>query len=311
MRNLARVLTASVLALALTAEASAPQQSFPGADPDIEAAEGRYWIYPTNAGGGRVQALYAWSSPDLKQWEKGAPLLSMPDIGWIAEDGASRHYLWAPDMVQADGAWFLYYSVGPQNPTPSRIGVARCEGPAGPCRDSGRPLVTGGQGFEAIDPAVFHDTRSGKTYLYAGGSAGAKLRAWLLKSDRLTIDREVAVATPPHFTEGAFMHEREGRYYLSYSSGSWDRSNYRVDYATADTPVGPWRYGGTILRSDRRFNGPGHHAFLRDPATGGWHIAYHRWEGQRGDGPYSGSRRVAVQPITHDAQGRIAPITMR
>src|SRR3546814_11154748 len=123
-------------------------------------------------------------------------------------------------MLAANGRYYFYYSIGPQHPTPSRLGVATCEAPAGPCIDSGQPLLTGGGGFEAIDPMVFADAKSGKTYIYAGGSAGSTLRVFVLTPDPLTIDHEVQVAQPPHFTEGAFMHERDGIYYRSSRHGS-------------------------------------------------------------------------------------------
>ncbi|MCW4463837.1 family 43 glycosylhydrolase [Sphingomonas sp. BT-65] len=306
-----RTVFALTAAALLAGAAAAPEQarSFAGADPDIEAAGGRYWIYPTNSGDGGATRLYAWTSDDLKSWQRGPELLRLDAIRWIGDDGAPSHSLWAPDMVAANGRHYLFYSVGPQNPTPSRIGVAVCAGPGGPCVDSGEPLVTGGDGFEAIDPAVFIDRRSGKRYLYAGGSAGATLRLWLLKPDMVTIDREIPVKTPPQFTEGAFMHERDGVYYLSYSHGSWRHASYSVHYATAPSPTGPWRYHGAILTSDARFKGPGHHAFLHD-ANGRWYIAYHRWEGQSGNGPYRGQRRTVVQPITYGRDHRIAPVTM-
>lgn len=284
---------------------------FAGADPDIEVADGRYWIYPTNSGEGGAERLYTWTSTDMKEWRRGPELLRLDAIRWIRDDGAERHWLWAPDMIAANGRHYLYFSVGPQNPTPSRIGVAVCDGPGGPCSDSGRPLVTGGDGFEAIDPAVFIDPGDGVRYLYAGGSAGATLRVWVLKPDMVTIDREVPVDTPPRFTEGAFMHERGGLYYLSYSSGSWRHASYSVHYATAASPIGPWTYQGPILVSDVRYKGPGHHAFLKDPADGHWHIAYHRWEGHDGDGPYRGQRQIAIQPLEYRADRSIVPVTMR
>jgi len=281
---------------------------FAGADPASMTADGKYWIYPTDNGGG--DRLFAWSSSDLKRWRKAAELIDQKRIPWIADDNARIHYLWAPDMIAANGRYYLYYSVGPQNPTPSRIGVAACDTPAGPCRDSGRPLVTGGDGFEAIDPAVFIDPASGTRYLYAGGSAGATLRVWVLGADMVTIEREVAVATPPHFTEGAFMHVRNGIYYLSYSAGQWNRANYQVHYATAPSPIGPWHYAGPILQSGGDFKGPGHHSFFRDPRDGQWYVAYHRWERRKGDGPYSGDRRVAIQKLEYRADGAIVPIRM-
>lgn len=281
--------------------------SFEGADPDIERAEGAYWIYPT---GGNT--FHAWISDDLADWRRGPELLRLDAIDWVGDDGAPRHHLWAPDMVStADGRYFLYYSVGPQNPTPSRIGVARCAGPGGPCTDSGKPLVTGGSDFEAIDPAMFIDPRSGNRYLYAGGSAGSTLRVWLMKPDMVSIDREIPVETPPFFTEGAFMHERNGIYYLSYSHGSWRHASYSVHYAISDSPTGPWHYRGAILTSDERRKGPGHHAFLRSAEGDEWLMAYHRWDGQTGDGPYSGKRRIFVEAIEYDKDGAIRPVKMR
>lgn len=281
---------------------------FEGADPDFEAFDGQYWIYPT---GGK--ALSAWHSADMEHWEKGATLLPQGAIPWIGDDHAPRHGLWAPDMVAANGRYYLYYSVGPQNPTPSRIGVAVCDTPQGPCTDSGQPLVNdGGHGFEAIDPAVFVDPKTRTPYLYAGGSAGSTLRVWMLKPDMIHLDHEVRVKTPPHFTEGSFMFERGGTYYFSYSSGVWRESSYSVHYSTAPSPTGPWKYRGAILASDAKYKGPGHHAFLRDPKDGRWYIAYHRWEGQHGDGPYDGhsQRQIAIQPIAFGAGGAILPIKM-
>jgi beta-xylosidase len=305
-----RALLCAALLAGLPPAASAQDAAslFASADPDAEVAQGKFWIYPTDTG--RGDKLFAWSSPDMLHWTKGQPLLQLKDLAWVREDRALRHYLWAPDMVQAKGHWYFYYSVGPQDPTPSRLGVATCQGPAGPCADSGKPLVTGGKGFEAIDPAVFVDPKTSTPYLFAGGSAGATLRAWVLKPDMLSVDHEVKVATPPNFTEGAFMHYRKGVYYLSYSVGKWNASSYQVHYAVSLSPLGPWRYGGPILVSDKKYKGPGHHAFFQDPKDGQWYIAFHRWEGQHGDGPYADQRRIAIQKLEYRADGAILPIRM-
>lgn len=306
-RAIARALLGGAAAVMLAAAGpSLPVKSvFAGADPYAIFADGKMWIYPTGD-----DRLPAWSSPDRVNWTKVGDLIRMKDISWANADGAPRHFLWAPDMFAANGKYYLYYSVGPQNPTPSRLGVAICEGPAGPCADSGKPLLTGGNGFEAIDPMVFADPKSGKTYLYAGGSAGAKLRVFELAKDLVTIDHEVTVDQPPLFTEGVFMHERNGIYYLSYSHGHWDDASYAVYYAMATSPTGPWKYRGILLQSDKKFKGPGHHAFVQDPADGQWYIVYHRWEGEGGNGPYHGDRRVAIQPISYDQYGQIEPVKM-
>ena len=151
-----------------------------GADPHVVLVEDTLLLYPTHYADGQAR-LYAYASTNLSEWEQHGPVITLDDIGWIKDDGAEVHQLWAPAVAEKDGRYYIYFSVGPQNPTPSRIGVAVADGPAGPFVDSGRPLLTGGDGFEAIDPMVFTDPVSGVSYLYAGGSAGATLRVRLIE----------------------------------------------------------------------------------------------------------------------------------
>lgn len=306
-RALGAIFATAVLCLPEAAGAEQVASVFDGGDPFVLVEGETAWLYPT---GGGENGLESWSSSDLVNWRNHGPLLRLGDVKWAFDDGAPRHSLWAPDMLRANGSYYFYYSLGPQNPTVSRIGVATCDSPAGPCADSGGPLLAGGNGFEAIDPMVFPDRKSGSAYLYAGGSAGSTLRVFVLTSDLLHIDHEVKIEQPPNFTEGAFMHERNGIYYLSYSHGRWNDATYSVHYATAPSPTGPWTYQGVILESDDTYKGPGHHSFFRDPRDGSWRIAYHRWEGKSDAGPYRGHRRVAVQRISYTVDGRIAPISM-
>jgi len=309
-----RLLAALAVTLAGTAVARNPE--FQGADPHAMFIDGELWVFPTGGPGGSWAAdrFGAFSSRDLKSWKARGVLIRRDDIPWIKNDGAPEHFLWAPGVATANGKWYLYYSVGPQNPTPSRIGVAVADRPQGPYRDSGQPLVTGElvdgtRGFEAIDPMVFVDPRSGTPYLYAGGSAGSKLRVWQLNPDMVSIAREVAVDQPPQFTEGAFLHERNGTYYLSYSHGRFNGPDYSVHYATSPSPVGPWTYRGAILTSDARHQGPGHHSFVRTP-DGEWLVVYHRWEQRPGPAPFKGERQVAIDRVRYSADGTIRPIVM-
>jgi beta-xylosidase len=298
-----------LLALTILLTVGSPAYSVPGkallegADPGVLVEKDRFTLYPTGDGA----ALAAWSSCDLNEWTKHGPLLKLKDIAWVM-DKALRHYLWAPHMVLDNEKYYLYYSVGPQDPTPSRIGVAICKTAMGPCSDSGKPLLTGGNGFEAIDPMVFTDPKSGKTYMYAGGSNGATLRVFELAPDHVSISREVKIDQPPGFTEGAWMHFRNGIYYLSYSSGRWNDASYSVRYAISLSPIGPWKFAGTILQSNARYKGPGHHAFFEDPRNGQLYMAYGRWENQKGDGPYTGKRKVALAEVQYTSDGLIKPI---
>jgi len=280
---------------------------FAGADPHAVRIGSKIWVYPTRHG--QDLSFSAFSSADLKTWTDHGPVLRFADVKWIKDDGQNEHYPWAPAIAIKDGKFYFYYSVGPQGATPSRIGVAVGTSPQGPFVDSGKPLLTGGNGFEAIDPMVFIDSKSERAYLYAGGSAGAKLRVFELTEDMTRLRREIPVQTPPNFTEGAFMHERNGVYYLSYSHGGWRDSSYSVHYATSDSPTGPWQYRGVILSSDAHHKGPGHHSFFRGPGREEWYIAYHRWNNAKGDGPYNGERQVAIDVLRYDGM-LILPVQM-
>jgi len=152
--------------------------------------------------------------------------------------------------------------------------------------------------------------KPGRYYLYAGGSAGSKLRVYEMADDMVNLRREIPVQTPPKFTEGPFMHFRNGVYFLSYSHGGWRDASYSVHYATSSTPVGPWRYRGAILTSDEHHKGPGHHSIFRGPAPDEWYIAYHRWNNATGNGPYHGQRQVAIEPLHHEFQTWIRPVKM-
>jgi len=275
---------------------------FQGADPDVILVGDTVWVYPTH---GPRRQFFAFSSKDLRTWQRHGPILDFDEIGWIEEGGRA----WAPGIIEREGRYYPYYSVGPK---PSHLGVASSHSPSGPFEDSGQALLSddNAPGFEAIDAMVFKDPKSGRHYLYAGGSAGSTLRVFELNDDMTSFAREIEVETPPRFTEGTFMHYRDDVYYLSYSHGSWRHASYSVHYATAPTPTGPWTYRGAILESDERYKGPGHHSFLYHPPSGQWLIFYHRYENVEGSGPYRSSRVVAIDRVEYDEKGLIKPVHM-
>lgn len=298
----------SLLALAPLA-AGAKNPILSGADPHAAVINGTVWIYPTHSERGKN--FFAFKLTPDKKWEKTGPILDLKDVPWLNKERQRGLGPWAPCIAAKGSKYYFYYSVGPQSESsPSRIGVAVGNSPAGPFKDSGKVLLSGGNGFEAIDPMVFEDPASRKFYFYAGGSAGAKLRVFEMDDDMTGFRKEITVENPPKFTEGAFMHYFDGFYHLTYSHGGWKDSTYSVHHATSKSPVGPWDYRGVILKSDEHHKGPGHHSIIRYPADGPWHIIYHRWNNREGDGPYSGSRETAIDKLVHGKNGSIEPVIM-
>jgi beta-xylosidase len=182
--------------------------------------------------------------------------------------------------------------------------------PAGPFKDSGKVLLSGGNGFEAIDPMVFEDPASHKFYFYAGGSAGAKLRVFELNENLTGFKKEIDVGQPENFTEGAFMHFEGGLYHLTCSHGGWKDASYSVHHSTSKSPTGPWQYRGVILISDDHHKGPGHHSIIHTPGSHQWHIIYHRWNNREGDGPYNGAPETCIDQLAHKPDGLIEAVVM-
>ena len=275
---------------------------FYGADPDVLIVDNKVWLYPTN---GSREKFYAFSSSNLTTWRQYGPILNIDNISWMPDD----KWGWAPGILENNGTYYFYFCAGHK---PAHIGVATSNSPSGPFVDSGAPLVSdnGEAGFTAIDGMAFRDPVSGKVYLYAGGGGDPKLRVFELNSDLVSINHEIAVDTPLHYNEGPYMHYRDGIYYLSYSHGHFQYERYSVHYATSASPTGPWTYQGVILNSDYRHKAPGHHSFLYNAAMDQWYLFYHRYDNRTGEGPYTGTRRVAIEYMYYNADGTIRPFAL-
>ena len=155
--------------------------------------------------------------------------------------------------------------------------------PTGPFKDSGKPLVdfypkgiTGGQ---QIDPDVFTDPKTGKSYLYWGNGymAGAELNKDMISLKKNT----VKVMTPDNtFREAVYVFYRKGLYYFLWSEDDTRSPNYKVRYATAKSPLGELTIPENnivIMRDDvRGIYGAGYNSVLQVPETDEWHIVYHR-----------------------------------
>src|SRR5690606_22471201 len=126
---------------------------------------------------------------------------------------------------------YFYYFTAAQ-----KIGVAVADDPAGPYVDSGQALVAsrpeGVRGGQEIDPEVFTDPQTGKSYLYWGNGYLAVAE---LNPDMISLKPGTTqVITPDRtFREGATVFFRNGLYYILWSEDDTRSENYRVRYATA------------------------------------------------------------------------------
>jgi beta-xylosidase len=305
-----------LFSVTLHAQTGAPMQSqrsgnpvLPGwyADPEGVVINNRYWIFPTYSAHYDQQVFMdAFSSPDLVTWTRHARIIDTAAFKW------ARRAMWAPAMVEKGGKFYLFFAANDiqQESALGGIGVAVAEKPEGPYKDwLGKPLINGiVNKAQPIDQFVFRDA-DGQYYMIYGGWGRCnmvKLKddfTGLLPFDDGQVFREI---TPQGYVEGPFLFQRKGKYYFMWSEGGWTGPDYRVAYAMADTPFGPWTRMGTVLQQDPAVaTGAGHHSVIQVPGTDEWLMVYHR----RPLGETDANHRVTcIDKMAFDEQGRILPV---
>ncbi|MCP2330134.1 family 43 glycosylhydrolase [Actinoalloteichus caeruleus] len=268
------------------------------ADPDIAVFGDTYYLYPTTDGfpGWGSTTFSVFSSKDLVNWTDHGVILDLgTDVPWADRNA------WAPTIAERDGRYYFYFTAAQQ------VGVAVADSPLGPFEDVGAPLVSanpGGVG-QAIDPAAFVD-EDGQAYLYWGNGAPfvVPLNEDMVSFDPSSVRR---LSGLDEFREGLFVVRRGDTYHLTYSIDDTRSPDYRVGYATADSPLGPFTSHGVILSGDpaQGILGTGHNSVLRVPGTDDWYIAYHRFAVPDGDGTH---RETTLDRLTFGADGLAEPV---
>lgn len=283
---------------------------FPGwyADPEAIVYGDKYWIYPTYSARYEDQLFFdCFSSPDLVNWTKHEKILTSKDVTW------ANKAMWAPGVISKDGKYYLFFGANDVHPGEiGGIGVAVADKPEGPYKDHiGKPLINDVvNGAQPIDQFIFLD-KDGTYYMLYGGWRHCnivKLNAdftALVPFEDSTIYKEI---TPENYVEGPFMFIKDGKYYFMWSEGGWTGPDYSVAYAIADSPFGPFKRIGKILKQDPSIaTGAGHHSCINVPGTDKWYIVYHRRPLGERDG---NSRVTCIDEMIFDENGFIKPVKM-
>ncbi len=285
------------------------------ADPDILYAEktGRFYIYPTSDGFNNWSGTYfkTFSSADLVNWKDEGVILDLEkDVSW------AKRNAWAPCIVEKkiNGSYkyFFYFTAA------QKIGVAVADNPTGPFVDLGKALIdkhpAGITRGQVIDPDVFTDPKTGKSYLYWGNGfmAGAELG-----DDMTSIKTETHTILKPDatFREGTHVFYRNGKYYFMWSEDDTRSENYRVRYGMADSPLGKIVIppNNLVIAKDASIGiyGTGHNSTIQIPGKDEWYIVYHRFNYPKGItmGNAAGyNREVCIDKMEFNADGTIKPV---
>jgi beta-xylosidase len=130
-------------------------------------ADGRLWLHWKSDDNAEVDGTSHASIYAQRLAPDGITLLGRPTRILEADQPWEGRIVEAPQVVRVDGRYWLFYSGNWFNQPAYGIGVAECDGPAGPCTKhrSGPWLGSNAQGAGPGESSLFHD-RTGWWILY-------------------------------------------------------------------------------------------------------------------------------------------------
>lgn len=261
----------------------------------VRGGDGMFYVFGTQ-GGEPMRNIQAARSRDLVRWEQLSDALPVKPT-WASK----TQDFWAPDVVRRGNRWLLYYSAKPDAALSDDkrglcLGVATASRPEGPFTDVGKPLQCG-EGFVNIDPFVFDDPATGKTFLYWGsgfgpikvrelGADGLGFAAESKPVDLVAVVRTEDAREYRRLVEGAWVTLRDGWYYLFFSGDNCcgPKAHYATMVARSRSATGPFEVRERplylVLEANARWVAPGHNSVIRDDAGTDW-ILYHGVDARR------------------------------
>lgn len=257
-----------------------------------------------------------YTSKNMTDWKYEGVVMSASDISW-AKDATSA---WASQMQEYKGKYYLYFCTWDKTDNGKQsIGVAVADSPKGPFKDIGHPLVKGSitmpqtSDWNDIDPTVLIDTIDGTEHRYLAWGNG-KYYVCELNEDMISVkdqnsdgkidmndikEQKFLNMHNASFTEAPWLYKRGNKYYTFFAA-NWREC---MAYAVADTPYGPWQYGGLIMPPTATSNT--NHPSVID-FNGKTYFIYHNGSLPAGCGY---RRSVCVSELFFDENGLVCPVT--
>ncbi|MFJ4999295.1 arabinan endo-1,5-alpha-L-arabinosidase [Microbacterium sp. NPDC088619] len=306
-----------IFAAALAGCAAAPPAAEPAAalsgdvfvhDPAYVSDGDEAFVYSTGngqIGDGNVQIR---RSDDGIDWEYvGEVWAEKP--AWLSEAVPGVDNLWAPELYEHDGTWYLYYSASTFGANTSVIALATNttldpDDPEYEWVDRGEVIASAGTDFNAIDPGIVEDEEGVPWMAFGSFSSGIRMvqLSWPsgLRADEDEPLRLADRGLMENAIEAPYIVAHDGAFYLFASRGFCCRgvdSTYEIIVGRSTSVGGPYLDadggallddGGTVvLATDGDRIGPGGQS-VSDGA-----LAFHYYDG-RADGVAT----LGLLPIT-------------
>jgi hypothetical protein len=279
------------------------------ADPTARVFNGKVYVYPSHdilarPGKGRpgwfcMEDYHVFSSENLTDWTDQGVIVSQKNVKWV--DTAS-YSMWAPDCIFRNNKYYFYFPANNKDTSLDgrktfSIGVALSDKPEGPFIPQPEAI----KGFSGIDPNVFID-KNGQAYLYwaMGKIFVARLKDNMLE---LATEPQVVKSLPDKgLIEGPFLFERKGIYYMTYPHVQ--NNIERLEYATGDSPMGPFQFAGVIMDESPMGCWTNHQSIVE--FNDQWYLFYH----QDALSPkFDKNRSICIDSLFFNKDGSIRKVT--
>jgi arabinan endo-1,5-alpha-L-arabinosidase len=279
----------------------------------IVKCKDEYWVFYTGRG------VPSYRSKDLAKWGPGPTVFRMAPE-WIARIvPENRHMLyWAPDIIKLGDQFLLYYSVSTIGKMTSAIGLATNatldpDDPAYHWTDQGFVVRTqDGDGYNAIDPSVFHDSDGTLWLTFGSYWSGIKLiQLDPQTGKRMTPDSKLVSIAYNDSIEASYLCKHDTYYYLFVNWGSCCRglqSTYNVRIGRSKSVTGPYVDKAGVDMLDR--GGSLFLATTNGPLIGPGHAGTLHAQGKswftsdfEGDLRMQGNATLAIMPLRWNADG--------
>lgn len=278
-------------------------QTYYSPDPAPMVHGDTLFVYTGNDHPGSFFTMNGWrvaSTTDMVNWtDRNLDVLSHNDFSNAKVDGD-----WAAQCIYRNGKFYYYVTV--ESKFGGRaINVAVADRPEGPFKDALNGKHLAGPNWDYIDPTVFIDD-DGQAYLYWGNP---KLYYAKLNEDMISFSTPIQVTNmtveafgnnggSSTYTEGPWIHKHDGKYYMIYASHGVPES---ISYSMSDSPTGPWKFKGTIMKNGQQGATFTNHSGVVD-FKGRSFFFYHNGR-LPGGGGYT--RSTAVEEFTYNPDGTI------
>ncbi len=270
----------------------------------VVACDKMYWVFCTGRG------IRSYFSTDFVHWQKGPPVFATPPAWTQTAVPGFKDYFWAPDIIQVNGVYYLYYAVSTFKSQISAIGLATNPtlDPAHPdyrWTDFG-PVIQSAEGneFNAIDPSLLRDDHDHLWMAFGSFWKGIMLvELDLATGKRLDADAPPKPLAYNESIEASYLYHHGDYFYLFVNWGLCCRgvnSTYNIRVGRSASISGPYRDregkamldgGGTLFLGDHENRiGPGQTGIAT--IQGEEWFTYHYYDATQNGKSFLGQQRL-------------------